>query len=273
MTDKRNKARSAARPSRPAGKPSSSAAKTSRSGKPVAGKTPASGSKTQKKSTVNIARTSQVDAVKTKTSPEAGESGKSSAADKKNRRKSSESVPEAVDSAAAKPVDEIEAKIRIIIENGKKNGFLTYEQINDQLPDEAITPARLDSLLMTLDELGVQIRDEGDALKVGEEDFTDTEAVGVEEDELAVKEDEEIERVVVESEGRRIDDPVRMYLTQMGEIPAADARARKSRLAKKIETDAHGVPPAGAGKRLLHSQRRWRSSSRSTTATCRSTAR
>jgi RNA polymerase primary sigma factor len=234
MTDKRNKARSAARPSRPAGKPSASAAKTVHPGKPDAGKAPAAGSKTPKKTTVNVARTSKVEAVKIKTSPETGESGKPSAADKKSRRKTSESVPDAVVSAPGKPVDEIEAKIRIIIETGKKNGFLTYEQINDQLPDEAITPARLDSLLMTLDELGVQIHDEGDALKVSEEDFTDTEAVGVEEDELAVKEDEELERVVGESEGRRIDDPVRMYLTQMGEIPLL-SREEEISLAKKIE--------------------------------------
>jgi len=234
MTDKRNKARSATRPSRPAGKPSASAAKTVRPGKPDAGKAPAAGSKAPKKTPMNIARTHQVEAIKIKTSPETGESGKPSAADKKSRRKTSESVPDAVASAPGKPVDEIEAKIRIIIETGKKNGFLTYEQINDQLPDEAITPARLDSLLMTLDELGVQIHDEGDALKVSEEDFTDTEAVGVEEDELAVKEDEELERVVGESEGRRIDDPVRMYLTQMGEIPLL-SREEEISLAKKIE--------------------------------------
>ncbi len=233
MTDKRNKARSTPRSSRAAGKSSVPVSKIP-TGKTVGGKTPASGSKAKKKPTVTITRTSQVEAVKTKHSPETGESGKSVASDKKNRRKAGESSSTAPSSIPGKPVDEIEAKIRIIIENGKKNGFLTYEQINDQLPDEAITPARLDSLLMTLDELGVQILDEGDSLKVGEEDFTDTEAVGVEEDELAVKEDEELERVVGESEGRRIDDPVRMYLTQMGEIPLL-SREEEISLAKKIE--------------------------------------
>ena len=51
----------------------------------------------------------------------------------------------------------IEKTIKAIIKTGKDKGHLTYEEINDALPDELISPARLDSLLMTLDELGVQL--------------------------------------------------------------------------------------------------------------------
>ncbi|MBN1815925.1 MAG: RNA polymerase sigma factor RpoD [Sedimentisphaerales bacterium] len=125
-----------------------------------------------------------------------------------------------------------EDKIKAIIEKGKKNGYLTYEQMNEELPDEAITPNRLDSLLMTLDEMGIQILDEAD-IPQGEEDFEE-EAEGAEDQELDEDGDSVLERVVGESEGRRIDDPVRMYLTQMGEIPLL-SREEEISLARKIE--------------------------------------
>ncbi len=222
MADQRNKAR-AEKAKRPvSGTPRSA-------GKDSAARLPKRKAKSNRKERDKH----QVDIVDMNTSSEATEIQSPASSDKKNRRKS-ETAKAIAAVGTGKPVDEIEAKIRVIIEKGKKNGFLTYEQINDELPDEAITPARLDSLLMTLDEMGVQIRDEGDALKVGDEDFGDAETVGVEEDEMAVKEDEELERVVVEGEGRRIDDPVRMYLTQMGEIPLL-SREEEIALAKKIE--------------------------------------
>ena len=65
----------------------------------------------------------------------------------------------------------VESIIRKIIETGKAKGYLTYEEMNNALPDEAITPNRLDSLLMTLDEMGVQLLDEADAEKYKEEHF------------------------------------------------------------------------------------------------------
>jgi RNA polymerase primary sigma factor len=128
-----------------------------------------------------------------------------------------------------------EGMIKALIEKGKKKGYLTYEEMNDELPDEAITPNRLDSLLMTLDEMGIQLVDEAEAEKKEEADFDeaeDTEAAvdqgeGLDEDVL-------LEQQLTESEGRRIDDPVRMYLTQMGEIPLL-SRDEEISLAKKIE--------------------------------------
>ena len=122
-----------------------------------------------------------------------------------------------------------EEQIKAIIEKGKRNGYLTYEQMNEELPDEAITPNRLDSLLMTLDEMGIQIIDEADVPDT-DEDFEEEES----DDKGKLDEDEVVERAVGESEGRRIDDPVRMYLTQMGEIPLL-TRDQEISLARKIE--------------------------------------
>ncbi len=131
-----------------------------------------------------------------------------------------------------------EKQIKSLIEKGRKKGFLTYEEMNDQLPEEAVTPARLDSLLMTLDEIGINLLDEADVQKrVQEEGFeAPEEAFG--EEKAATKEqlkDILLEKALVTEEvARRIDDPIRMYLTQMGEIPLL-TRENEISLARKIE--------------------------------------
>ena len=127
-----------------------------------------------------------------------------------------------------------ESMISAIIEKGKKKGYLTYEEMNDGLPDEAISPNRLDSLLMTLDEIGVQLLDEADVVKQEEEDFVDEEDAEAKGGKGAIKGDLILEDRLSEPEARRIDDPVRMYLTQMGEIPLL-LREEEISLARKIE--------------------------------------
>ncbi|MBW8016930.1 MAG: RNA polymerase sigma factor RpoD [Planctomycetes bacterium] len=148
-----------------------------------------------------------------------------------------EAAPSAEDIAlsaaiAAAAEEAVTDAIKLIIEMGKKNGYLTYEQMNDRLPDEAVTPNRLDSLLMTLDELGVKILDEADVAKLNEGDFAEDESKA----ELGTskKDDKKLEGTLVDADAKRIDDPVRMYLTQMGEIPLLK-RSEEISLARKIE--------------------------------------
>ena len=145
----------------------------------------------------------------------------------------SESAEEQDQAVLASRKKKIEQVIGAIIQKGREKGYLTYEEINDTLPDEIISPARLDSLLMTLDELGVQILDEADVEKDTDEDFEDTDKIG-RDDEEDVVEDLQIEEELVEAEVRKIDDPIRMYLTQMGEIPLL-TRDEEISLARKIE--------------------------------------
>ncbi|AQT68545.1 Sigma-A [Anaerohalosphaera lusitana] len=119
-----------------------------------------------------------------------------------------------------------EETIAAIIDKGKEAGFLTYEQLNDQLPDEAISPNRLDQLLMTLDEMGIKLLDEAD-IKKSPEDFDESDS-----DRDLEEKDDILEKTL--ADGKRIDDPVRMYLTQMGEIPLL-SRDEEISLARKIE--------------------------------------
>ncbi len=115
--------------------------------------------------------------------------------------------------------------LKALVEKGKERGFLTFEEMNDELPDDNISPDRLDSLLMTLDDLGIDLIDEADVEKREGEERAEEE---VEEA------DAHLETVLVGTEEKRIDDPVRMYLTQMGEIPLL-TRDEEISLAKKIE--------------------------------------
>jgi RNA polymerase primary sigma factor len=134
---------------------------------------------------------------------------------------------------AARRAKIAEAMIRSIVEKGKKKGYLTYEEMNEELPEEAISPNCLDSLLMTLDELGVQLIDEADLAKRAQEDFAESDT-GEAQVKAGVKEDLILEKQLIEGEAKRIDDPVRMYLTQMGEIPLL-TREEEISLARKIE--------------------------------------
>ncbi len=124
-------------------------------------------------------------------------------------------------------VESLDASVRKLISKGKEQGFLTYEEMNKDLPDEAVSPEKLDSLLMTLDELGIELVDESEVET--QEKFADGSEPKVKAPSKKAKSSEEIT-----IDTKRIDDPVRMYLTQMGEIPLL-RRDQEIALAKKIE--------------------------------------
>src|SRR5687767_9262225 len=121
--------------------------------------------------------------------------------------------------------EEADNRVRILLELGTSRGFLTYEELNEKLPDEVVSPDKLDTLLMRIDEMGIKLIDEADIgeyvkqpkprapKKPPQEEITAVEDIDGEVIDLNI--DEEI----AEAATKRIDDPVRMYLTQMGEIP------------------------------------------------------
>lgn len=136
---------------------------------------------------------------------------------------------------------ETDKKIKALIAKGKKRGFLTYDQINSELPDEVVNPSRLDKLLSTLDEMGITLVDDEEAEEdlaiadTDEEGFVDTDVVDEEVVEEQLHDDEIIEKELMTLEAtKRIDDPIRMYLTQMGQIPLL-TREQEISLARKIE--------------------------------------
>src|SRR5690348_8154195 len=58
--------------------------------------------------------------------------------------------------------EEADNRVRILLELGTSRGYLTYEELNEKLPDEVVSPDKLDSLLMMIDEMGIKLIDEMD---------------------------------------------------------------------------------------------------------------
>ena len=143
--------------------------------------------------------------------------------------------PKPVSAPSTQPKN-AEQQIKAIIERGRGKGYLTYDEMNEYLPEEAVSPTRLDSLLATLGEMGITLLDEADVQKRPDEGFeVSEETLEERERKEQLKEDELLEKQLVgEQVEKRIDDPIRMYLTQMGEIPLL-SRKNEIALARKIE--------------------------------------
>ena len=117
--------------------------------------------------------------------------------------------------------------LRILIEKGKERGFVTYDELNKVLPEDMVSSDKLDAVLQKMEDLGIEMVETGD--EDGKDDGPDS--AGEEEREA----DSPSEREPRTPGGTpRIDDPVRLYLTQMGQIPLL-TREEELRLASRIE--------------------------------------
>src|SRR5262245_8514229 len=113
-------------------------------------------------------------------------------------------------------MDKLDEGLKTLLDLGKRRGFLTFDQVNDYLPDEASSPEKIHGLLESLDEMGIDLinEDEAESRLLASGDIDD------EPDELVdepLDDDGELTIEDLDEISRRIDDPVRMYLTQMGE--------------------------------------------------------
>ncbi|MBL8900407.1 MAG: RNA polymerase sigma factor RpoD [Planctomycetes bacterium] len=122
------------------------------------------------------------------------------------------------------PIDAFEGPVKALIEEGRRKGYLTYAEMQRDLSEELLSPEKIDQILMALEEMGIELVDESES---GEGEGASLSAAA-----LLASNSEPSTRSSGISE--KIDDPVRMYLTQMGEIPLL-TRAEEIALAKKIE--------------------------------------
>src|SRR5688572_14559721 len=58
--------------------------------------------------------------------------------------------------------EEVDLRVNALIDLGKSRGYLTYDELNERLPDEVVSPEKLDSLLMMIDEMGIKLIDDMD---------------------------------------------------------------------------------------------------------------
>ena len=118
--------------------------------------------------------------------------------------------------------DRMDPYVRALIDNARKKGYLTYDELNQELPEDAVD--NIDDVLSKLEENGIELVDESEMEDDGRRRREDDEPVSV----------VGVGKFSKTGGSEKIDDPVRMYLTQMGEIPLL-TRDQEINLARTIE--------------------------------------
>src|SRR6188508_1070190 len=127
-------------------------------------------------------------------------------------------------------LDLSDAAVRKMIKNAKKRGYVTYEQLNAVMPSEEVTSEQIEDTLSMLSEMGINVIEQEDAEASDEEKEDDDDDEGGELVEVSAK-------PLVKSEkepSERTDDPVRMYLREMGSVELL-SREGEIAIAKRIE--------------------------------------
>jgi RNA polymerase primary sigma factor len=162
-------------------------------------------------------------------------------ASKAKATQAKEEVPEKeAEGAPEQPLpllDLNDAGVKKMIKAAKKRGYITYEQLNAVMPSEEVTSEQIEDTLAMLSEMGINVVETEDAdTEEGEkpadepadddDDDTGTEVVEAKQKSLAVAEKKE--------PSERTDDPVRMYLREMGSVELL-SREGEIAIAKRIE--------------------------------------
>ncbi|MBF0264906.1 MAG: RNA polymerase sigma factor RpoD [Gammaproteobacteria bacterium] len=120
-----------------------------------------------------------------------------------------------------------ESQIKILIARGKEQGYLTYSEVNDHLPNNLVEPEQLEDIISMINDMGIKVYEtapDADDLMVDEDNATDE--VAAEEAAAAL--------ATIETELGRTTDPVRMYMREMGTVELL-TREGEIEIAKRIE--------------------------------------
>jgi RNA polymerase primary sigma factor len=121
-----------------------------------------------------------------------------------------------------------QSQLKLLIAKGKEQGFLTYAEVNDHLPDDIVDPEQIEDIIGMINDMGIQVHEtapDADTLILSS-DAASTDEVAAEEAAAAL--------ATVDSEFGRTTDPVRMYMREMGTVELL-TREGEIEIAKRIE--------------------------------------
>ncbi|MCC7515856.1 MAG: RNA polymerase sigma factor RpoD [Pseudomonadales bacterium] len=121
-----------------------------------------------------------------------------------------------------------QSRLKDLLARGKEQGYLTYAEVNDHLPEDIADPDQVDDIIQMLNDMGIRVF----------ENVPDAEALLMADGEAAIDEEAAAEAAAalaaVESEVGRTTDPVRMYMREMGTVELL-TREGEIVIAKRIE--------------------------------------
>ncbi len=123
-----------------------------------------------------------------------------------------------------------QSQLKDLITKGKEQGFLTYAQVNDHLPDDIVDPEQIEDIINMINDMGISVHEkapDADSLILNDDASTAT-------DDDTAAEEAAAALAAVETEIGRTTDPVRMYMREMGTVELL-TREGEIVIAKRIE--------------------------------------
>ncbi len=122
-----------------------------------------------------------------------------------------------------------QSQLKLLIAKGKEQGYLTYREVNDHLPDDVVDPDQIEEIITMINDMGIPVHEtppDQDALMLAEAPVTDDDEVAAEE--------AAAELASAGGDMGRTTDPVRMYMREMGTVELL-TREGEIEIAKRIE--------------------------------------
>ena len=126
-----------------------------------------------------------------------------------------------------------QSRLKLLIAKGKEQGYLTYHEVNDHLPDDIVDPEQIEDIINMINDMGIEVHETAPDRDIVLTDST----VGPDEDAAA---EAAAALVSVENEFGRTTDPVRMYMREMGTVDLL-TREGEIKIAKRIEKGINQV--------------------------------
>ena len=123
---------------------------------------------------------------------------------------------------------EQQSQLKLLIARGKEQGYLTYAEVNDHLPNDIVDPEQIEDIVNMINDMGITVHEKA----------PDNESILLSDSTVATDDEaaEEAAQAIatVDSEFGRTTDPVRMYMREMGTVELL-TREGEIRIAKRIE--------------------------------------